>query len=131
MSRSPTIGQHMTPAKYWVTPDDPISRAKEQMQAGGVRHLPVLEGDRVVGMLTLGDLWVMEAVAEVDPDETEVSSAMSREVYAVSRETPLADVAKEMWRRHIGSTLVLEDGKLVGLFTTTDACRVLGELLEG
>lgn len=131
MTGAPLVRDHMSKACHSVSASDPITTAKELMQFHAIRHLPVLEGDRVVGMVTLGDLYAMEAVAELDPDRNDVSQAMSEDLYTVSPDTPLAEVARTMAERHIGSVVVLEDGRLAGLFTASDACRVLGELLAG
>jgi predicted transcriptional regulator len=126
-----TVGRAMTAAKHVLRKGDPLSKAKELMQMNAVRHLPVLEGDRVIGIITMSDLYVMEAVVAADPDKTLVDEAMSKELYIVKPEEPLANVALEMAKRQVGSALIVENGKLTGIFTTTDACRVLGETLSG
>jgi acetoin utilization protein AcuB len=125
-----TIDQYMTVARYTVAPGDTLVKAKEMMQASSVRHLPVLDGERVVGIVTLSDLFVMEAIVAADPDRTIVEEAMSKELYIVAPSEPLANVASEMARRSVGSAIVVDRGKLVGIFTSTDACRVLGEVLK-
>lgn len=125
-----TIGASMTTAKYSVAPTDTLGKAKELMQLNAVRHLPVLDGGRVVGIVTLSDLYVMEAIVAADPDKTHVEDAMSKELYLVAPETPLAEVAREMAARGVGSAIVVENQRLVGIFTSTDACRVLGEVLS-
>src|SRR5262245_39233431 len=124
-----TVGRYMTEVRHQLAPGDTLVKAKELMQANAIRHLPVLKDSKVVGMLTLGDLYVMEAIVAADPEKTTVESAMSRELYLVEPEQPLAEVAGEMALRHVGSALVLKNGELTGIFTTTDACRVLGEIL--
>jgi CBS domain-containing protein len=131
MTGHPSVRDHMSPARHTVRESDPITTARELMQLHAIRHLPVLDEDgAVVGMLTLGDLYVVEAVAELDPDRTTVSSAMSRDVFTVGPDAPLAEVASTMAAEHIGSALILEEGRLLGVFTATDACRVLGEVLR-
>ena len=45
--------------------------------------------------------------------------------------TPLQRVVAEMAHRRIGSALITKDGRLAGIFTATDACRCLAELLAG
>jgi acetoin utilization protein AcuB len=129
-STRPTVGEHMSPAKHVVAPADSLAIARDVMQANLVRHLPVVEKDRVVGMITQSDLFVMESTFAVDPEKTRVRDAMSSDLYTVAPSEPLDVVAGEMARRHIGSAIVLEGGALVGLFTTTDACRILGEVLR-
>lgn len=131
MTGTPTIREHMSPAIHTVRESDPITTAKELMQVHSIRHLPVLgEGGEVVGMVSLGDLYVVEAVAELDPDRTNVSAAMSQELFTVAPGTALVEVVCTMAKEHIGSALVLEEGRLLGLFTASDACRVLGQVLR-
>lgn len=131
MNANPKVREYMTTACHSVSREDPITLAKELMQLHAIRHLPVLEAGRLVGMLSLGDLYAMEAVMEVDPDRTDVGQAMCADVYTVGPNTPLAEVAQHMCDEHIGSVVVLEGEALVGLFTASDACRVLAELLGG
>ena len=59
-----------------------------------------------------------------------VTDAMVTEAYVVDLETPVASVAKTMADRHFGSALVTRRGKLAGIFTMTDACRVLADQLS-
>jgi len=49
----------------------------------------------------------------------------------VPASTPVSTVARTMADNRIGSAIVTKDGKLVGIFTVTDACRALAEVLEG
>lgn len=126
---APRIERYMTPAKHWVTPADTLTTAKSLMEGHAIRHLPVVDAGAVVGIVTMSDLYVMEATFSVDPDKTAVEDAMSRDVYTVPPAEPLERVVATMAERYIGSALVVDGGKLIGLFTTTDACRVLAELL--
>ena len=52
------------------------------------------------------------------------------DIYAVERDEPLDRVLAEMAERHIGSAVVTDGGKLVGVFTATDACRYFAEYLR-
>ena len=126
------IRAYMTTVRFAVAPGDPITRARELMQANAIRHLPVVDADgAVVGIVSIGDLYATEAIAELDPDRTEVEHAMSQDVYTVGPDTPLAEVAEGLAERHVGSAVVVEGGRLVGLFTGTDALRVLARVLRG
>ena len=60
-----------------------------------------------------------------------VEEAMNTSVYAVGPDAPLDEVAGEMAGHKYGSAVVLQNGKVVGIFTTVDACRALQELLHG
>ncbi len=122
--------EHMSKTCHSVAREDPITDAKELMMLHGVRHLPVLEQGKLVGMVSLADLYAVEAVMELDPDETEVGQAMSQDVYSVGPDTLLADVAAHMAKEHIGSVVIVKQGELLGVFTASDACRVLATLLN-
>jgi acetoin utilization protein AcuB len=126
----PTIGEHMTPAAHFVGPEDSLVTAQSLMEAHTIRHLPVVDDGKVVGMVTMSDLYVMESTFSFDPEKTTVSSAMSAEVYTVEPSELLETVAAEMAERRIGSAVIIEGGTLCGVFTTTDACRVLAEVLK-
>ncbi|MBK8010707.1 MAG: CBS domain-containing protein [Deltaproteobacteria bacterium] len=121
----------MTRSAHSIAPNATLRAAKELMQYHTIRHLPVVQDDRVVGILSLGDLYAMESIMEMDPEETEVATAMSPDPFTVEAETPLGEVVRAMARRRIGSVLITRDGRLAGIFTATDACRLLGDLLHG
>jgi acetoin utilization protein AcuB len=55
---------------------------------------------------------------------------MSQEVFTVSPDSPLRMAAQEMAERKLGSAVVVEHGNVVGVFTATDACRVLALVLS-
>jgi acetoin utilization protein AcuB len=123
-----TIEHHMTASPITIGVEQPLSRAHELMRQHGVRHLPVLRAGHVVGMLSQRDLHFIETLRDVDPDGVAVEEAMTAEPYAVGKGTALAKVAAAMASRKLGSAVVVEKGKVIGVFTTTDALRALAEL---
>jgi predicted transcriptional regulator len=68
-----------------------------------------------------------------NPEERElkVRDAYIDKPCVVPASAPVAAVARTMAEHHIGSTIVTKNDKLVGIFTVTDACRALAEILEG
>jgi CBS domain-containing protein len=85
-----------------------------------------------VGVLSDRDIAFM-SIGGARPDLVDhlcVRDVCSFEVYAVGPDEPLAVVLREMAERRIGSTIVTDGGKIVGLFTATDACRCFAEFLE-
>jgi len=97
-----------------------------------VHHLPVKDGDTLVGILTDRDL-----KRALDPDlglptkdELFVKDVFVRDAFVVDFAEPLDDVLETLATRHIGSALVTRKGRLVGIFTLVDACRFLCQHLR-
>lgn len=130
--KGPRIGEVMTPLPRSVDTDTPVRAARELMRQRGIRHLPVRSGDSVVALLSDRDL-----KRSLDPDlglpgvdELFVGDVAVFEIHTVSEDTHLATVARTMWDLHVGSIVVERDGDLVGIFTSSDACRILSEFLH-
>ena len=73
---------------------------------------------------------LVETLRDVDPSSVTVEEAMSEHVYAVDPDTSLDVVAESLAEHKYGSAVVMQNGKVVGIFTTNDACRALAELLH-
>jgi acetoin utilization protein AcuB len=129
----PTIQSVMTPFPHSVEPNAPLRMARRRMEEFEIRHLPVASEGKLVGVISDRDLKrALDPALGLPPkDELFVDDVMVHEPYVVETQTPLDGVLLEMADRHIGCALVVKKGKLVGLFTTTDACRVFGESLRG
>jgi acetoin utilization protein AcuB len=126
---STTVGEVMTRAPFTIGGEQSLAAAAHRMADLHVRHLPVLHGGRLVGVVSERDVALVESLAGVDPQRVPVSEAMTDEPYSCASTDPLAVVARTMAERRLGTALVVDEGKLVGLFTTTDALHVLAELL--
>jgi acetoin utilization protein AcuB len=100
------------------------------MTEHGLRHLPVLEHGKLVGILTQRDLYFLETVGNLDPEVERVEEGMSQEVYCVAPEARIEDVAAEMAAHKYGCAVVVEGHKVVGVFTTIDALEVLVQCLQ-
>jgi acetoin utilization protein AcuB len=81
-------------------------------------------------MLTQRDLALNESLKDVDPRSVPVEDAMSTEVYMVSPDAKLDEVVSEMAEKKYGSALVVQNHKVVGIFTTVDVCSALADLLH-
>lgn len=128
----PPVKSAMTAFPYAVQIDAPLAEAQQLMRDHGVRHLPVKDGNDLAGIVTDRDIKLLLG-PDFDypkPEELTVADACERDAYAVDLDTPLDRVALEMARRHIGSALITRNGGIVGMFTSTDACRELGRILE-
>lgn len=120
----------MSSSPYTIGADQTLRVAHELMRRHGIRHLPVLRGGIIVGIVSVRDLHLIETLPDVKEDEVTVEEAMSRDVYTVTRNTPLAEVARHMAEHKLGSAVVVEGNTVVGVLTTVDALRALADLLE-
>ncbi|MFN0063687.1 MAG: CBS domain-containing protein [Myxococcaceae bacterium] len=126
-----TIEHVMTPAPYTVGHEQPIAVAQKLMTQHTVRHLPVLEGGRLVGLVSQRDLEFIGARGGSDAQKTPVSEAMSNDVFTVKPAATVRSVAKQMAENKHGSAVVVDaNGRVLGVFTTIDALRVLSALLD-
>ncbi len=109
-----------------IHPDDTLSKAKQMMDVGGFRRLPVAKDGEVVGMLTERDLRAHFGYLE----STKVNAAMSTPVVSVGPHSTVQEAARLMLQRKIGGLPVLDSGKLVGIVTTIDMLRAFLEVVE-
>jgi CBS domain-containing protein len=133
MKRNPQVIAFMTPFPYSVDVDAPLWEAHKLMREHHFRHLPVTSGGAPIGVLTDRDIKLVLGPDFGSPNERELSvrDAYVEELCVVPASTPVAVVARTMAEHRIGSAIVTKSDKLVGIFTVTDACRALAEVLEG
>jgi len=132
MKKMPGLKTAMTPFPYSVCLDASFDEASELMGHHNVRHLPVTKDHQVVGVITDRDMTSAMHVRSLSSDTggLSVSDLYMADPYIVSVDEPLDDVLLTMAKRHIGSAIVTKAGKLVGMFTSVDACRSYGEYLR-
>lgn len=121
----------MTPFPWKVRLDDSLSHATAVMRERNIRHLPVTDGDQLVGIVTERDIGLVEnAVRDSrESGSLKVRDACELDAYVVDLSAPLDRVLADMAERHIGSVLVVKRGKLAGIFTSSDACHHFGRFL--
>ena len=125
------VSQFMTPSPHTVGLQQSLATAAGMMIKHQVRHLPVLDGGELKGVLSERDIFVLESIPGVDRETVRVEEAMSPTTYAVKPGTPLGAVAREMAKHKYGAAVVMEGPHVVGVFTTVDACRALADLCDG
>ncbi len=132
MKRIPAIKAAMTPFPHSIDRSAPLSAARAMMAEHGVRHLPVSDGQSVVGVVAERDLTLAATASRGDDAEAELTVAdlPIGEPYTVELGTALDAVLDDMATRRIGAAIVLKAGKLVGIFTATDACEQFARLLR-
>ncbi|MBI3064862.1 MAG: CBS domain-containing protein [Deltaproteobacteria bacterium] len=128
----PVVGAVMTSFPHFVDADDTVAKVERLMDERAIRHLPVQERGRVVGIVSERDLhhFIKRSAPVEEKNNVRARDIMVADPYVVSFNTPLNEVVSEMAQRHIGSAIVTRSGKLAGVLSANDVCRILGEYLE-
>lgn len=130
MRAIPKVDKFMTTSPHTIGVDQPLSQAHATMGKHRIRHLPVLRGGKLVGVLTDRDLHLVETLKDVVPEEVAVEDAMSSSVYAVPPDAPLDEVASEMAEHKYGCAVVMDNQHVVGVLTTVDLANALAWVLR-
>jgi len=126
----PPIAKFMTTNPHTIGFDQTIDHASKTMAEYRIRHLPVLKGGKIVGLISESDIRLIESLKGVDPAAVKVEDAMTPDPYVVSPDDLLDEVASQMAEQKYGSAIVMQNQKVVGIFTTLDALTALAELLK-
>lgn len=127
----PQIQKYMTFSPHTIGAEQPMVQAHRTMREHHIRHLPVLHAGKIVGIVSDGDLHLIETLKDVDPEEVRVEDAMTQAPYTVAPESPLDEVVGQMAEHKYGCAVVVQNDKVVGIFTTVDVCRAFAEMLHG
>ncbi len=120
------ISDRMTPNPTTVGPKDTLRKAKALMDAGGFRRLPVVENDQLVGILSERDL--RQHLGYLD--STRVNAAMTASPMTVTPHSSVEDAARLMLEHKVGGLPVVQEGKLVGMVTTSDMLHALLDVIQ-
>lgn len=123
----PTLDMLMTRAPYCVNSTDSLDRARVLMDRHSIRHLPVVDGGELVGVVLDRELVVIEAIPRMRATIS-VASAM-RPALSVSANLEL-DEAIDRMIEHALDCLVIRDktGRIEGIFTAVDALEAIAAL---
>ena len=127
-----SVADWMSKAPMAVVEDTPIRDAVSLMQGAEVRHLLVLDGPVLTGILSSRDL---RRLVTRDLDSPllagPVRSIMSEGPVSVAPETPLVTAARLLLEQRIGALPVRQGERIVGIFTVPDALEALLAIAEG
>jgi len=120
-----------------LKPEDSLDLANDVISLGRIRHIPVVDGSRLVGIVTERDL-IGAAASQIFGLKNKSKSAllksvkikevMKKRVITAAPNTPIKEVAHLMADKKIGCVPVVSDGVVVGLVTTTDILRYVESL---
>jgi CBS domain-containing protein len=110
-----------------------IREVSDIIRDKNIRHVPVVSGEKVIGMLSKVDLQKISFVNTVDGDELttalydglNIEQVMTKDVKVVQKDDTIYDVATILSKNEFHSLPVLENEKLVGIVTTTDLIKYL------
>ena len=126
----PAISRYMTRQPWTIDRQASLAEAHRLMREHQIRHLPVLDGERLVGIVSQGDLHLLETIAEFALESVEVAEAMTPGPCIVPADTPLDEVVEIMAQKKYGSVIVVGREGVEGIFTTVDACRAFAATLR-
>lgn len=119
-----------------VTPSATLAEARALMHDNRIHHIPVVDGDNLVGLITLTnvlaatDSFLRDDSSRIHANEIGIKDAMVTDVATVDVNASLRHAALFLERHKIGCLPVLDDEKLVGIITDTDFVAVAINLLE-
>lgn len=132
MSEMLRVADVMTLSPFSVDVESRLLDAQKLMAEKGIRHLPVTENNRPVSMLSERDIHLAVAANNgmSTPDQLSVGEVCTLHTYMVGPYSDLAEVTAYMGEHQLGSVIVVDNEELVGIFTATDACKLLANVLK-
>lgn len=124
------------PVEEFTTPD-PVTAIEttslealvQLMKEHEVRHLPIVRGEKIVGIISDRDLRIASGLNSREKMQIQASDIMIQDPVTVNSQTSLDEVAFEMSQNKIGSVIVNDENeKFLGIFTVTDALNALIEI---
>lgn len=121
------VKERMTPDPITIAPQASVDEALKLMREHGVRHLPVVEGEAVVGMVN--DIELRTAWFPSLLDELTVKDVMVNDPMTIQAGDTVYQAARLLYQHKLTGLLVVEDDHLVGIITLADILGIFVELL--
>ncbi|WP_243472923.1 MULTISPECIES: CBS domain-containing protein [Winogradskyella] len=135
MGYIPPISEIMSTNIIALNRDDDLETAEILFKRHKIRHIPVVNGEIIIGMLSYSDLLRISFADAVYDNEEEVDTlvynmftieqVMAKNVVTVPPTATIKDVAKILAKKEFHALPVVDDGNLVGIVTTTDLINYL------
>lgn len=130
--RSP-VSQIMTTELLTINLTQHLREVAALLEDRNIRHLPVVSGDKIIGMLSKTDLQRIsfvnsaagDKVTTMMYDSLTIEQVMTKDVLTVDKDDTILDVATMLSRNEFHALPVTDAGKLVGIVTTTDLVKYL------
>tara|TARA_Y100000296_G_C5168980_1_gene256266 strand:+ start:489 stop:902 length:414 start_codon:yes stop_codon:yes gene_type:complete len=126
------VDEFSTPVLVSSSKDETVGDIINKMKENNVRHIPVLDNSRPIGIISDRDIHLLNDIGKEELRLLKASDIMVSEPYCVNLGTPLDEVAFKMSERKIGSALIVnKDGDLDSIFTSVDGLNALIEIIRG
>lgn len=134
------VGEYMTRDLITVQEDTSMKEAMLLLRTHHIRHLPVVNGKVLVGLVSDRDIRraspsLLSGIGKNDYEQvledTPVGRIMTREPFTVTETTPLVDAVSALVEKKFGSLPVVDGNEIVGIFTDIDALEILLSKLKG
>jgi acetoin utilization protein AcuB len=125
----PSVKSYMTREPHSITSTESLLRAKALMSSHSIRHLPVIDGERLLGIVSDRDVDVVEVVPGTNLACIEVARVMEPPIH-VYGEDPIDDVSELMAKQKRDCVVVKGGHGVVGIFTATDALQALADFVR-
>lgn len=123
-----TVEEYTSSSPITIGQNSDLAEAHKLMKDNGIRHLPVLEDSKVVGVLSERDL--LANYGKPWAAQLRVKNIMNTSILTAYVNDGLGEVAYRLSKEKKGSAIILEmDDSFYGIFTTTDALNALVELM--
>lgn len=126
-----SVRDAMTQNPRFVSPSETVTDAARVLTNENVGSVPVVDGDRLVGMLTDRDIVTRVIAEERDPSSTSVKDVASGKLVTAEANANLDDAMLLMARHQVRRLPVVEDGRLVGILAQADLAETLGDKQTG
>lgn len=127
----PQVSKYMTYIPQTIGTDQSLETAEKMMRSLRIRHLPVLSSGKLAGVVSERDLTLYRAlVADEEAKNATLEDVYQQEVYTVAPGAHLDEVVGTMAEKKLGSAVVVDNNKVVGIFTAVDAMSAFAEMLH-
>jgi CBS domain-containing protein len=117
-----TVSSIMTTQVITVNINDKLSKVKEIVTQKRIHHVPVVDGKKLVGIITTGDLLWLDKKFE-DYDKINVSDVMTRKIATLEPDDKVGSAAEVLLEHLFHCVPITKDGELVGIITSHDIMK--------
>lgn len=138
MKQNVPVSTIMTSNVIKLNVTDSLAKAERLFKEKKIRHIPVMNGNKIIGMLSYTDLLKISIAETLDENEDvidvtvydvfTIQQVMAKNLVCISPDTTIKQAAEILANREFHALPVTEKGILIGILTTTDLIRYLVNL---